>query len=148
MIKSLILGFYKKLLMRKFAKKGILIGEGTWVSYKAYIDSHSPAKVTIGENCFITRNVIILNHTDTRMGGPKNIWKEIGGERVFGDVVIGDNVFIGVGAVIMPGVKVGNNSIVGALSVVTKDVPDGKIVAGNPSRIIGDTMDHVKRNNK
>ncbi len=148
MLKVLILNLFRKINLRKYKKKGVIIGDNTWISHKAYIDSHSPARVSIGENCFVTRNVVILNHTDTKMGGPRNIWKDIGGNRVFGDVIIGDNVFIGVGAVIMPGVKVGNNVIIGALTVVTKDVPDGKIIAGNPGRIIGDTMEHVKRNNR
>lgn len=48
-----------------------------------------------------------------------------------------DNVFIGLGATIMPGVKIGPNAIVGAGSVVTKDVPEGTIVAGNPAKVIG-----------
>ena len=48
-----------------------------------------------------------------------------------------DNVFIGLGATIMPGVKIGPNAIVAAGSVVTKDVPEGSIVGGNPARIIG-----------
>ena len=48
-----------------------------------------------------------------------------------------DNVFIGLGAIIMPDVKIGPNAIVAAGSVVTKDVPEGGIVGGNPARVIG-----------
>ncbi|WP_276866657.1 DapH/DapD/GlmU-related protein [Bacteroides heparinolyticus] len=52
------------------------------------------------------------------------------------DVRIGDNCFIGNGAILLPGITIGNEVIVGAGSVVTKDVPSNTIVAGNPARVI------------
>lgn len=52
-------------------------------------------------------------------------------------VIIGDDVWIGTRAIIMPGVKISNGSIIGAAAVVTKDVPDFAIVGGVPARIIG-----------
>ncbi len=135
----------KEYLKRKYyALNGVSIGRNTFISPQAYIDSHKPGKIVIGNNCFITRNVIILNHTDTKRGGPMDIWKDIGGKREFGDVIIGNNVFIAVSSVIMPGVTIGDNAIVGALSLVTKDVPPGTIVAGSPAKIIGKTEEHVK----
>lgn len=51
-------------------------------------------------------------------------------------VVIGDNVWIGGGAIILPGVTIGNNAVIGAGSVVTKDIPDNVIAVGNPCRVI------------
>lgn len=51
-------------------------------------------------------------------------------------MIIGDNVWIGGGAVIMPGVTIGDNVVVGAGSVVTKDIPSGVIALGNPCRIL------------
>ena len=53
-----------------------------------------------------------------------------------GDVVIGNDVWLGACSVIMSGVTIGNGAVVGANSVVTKDVPDYCVVAGNPARII------------
>lgn len=123
--------------------KGIKIGHSTFISPKAYIDAHKGAKVIIGENCYITRNVIILNHTDTKRGGPLGIWESKGGKRLYGDVIIGNNVFIGVNSVVMPGVKIGDNVIVGALSLVNKDIPEGKIVTGIPAKIVGNTSEHI-----
>ena len=137
-----------KLRMHYLRMSGIEIGRDTFLSPKAYIDAHKPGKVKIGNNCYITRNVVILSHTDTRRGGPNNIWKGFGGERVHKEVIIGDNVFIGVNSVILPGVKIGDNVIVGSLSLVTKDIPAGKIAAGVPAKIIGDTMDHVTGKDK
>jgi acetyltransferase-like isoleucine patch superfamily enzyme len=52
------------------------------------------------------------------------------------DVIIGDNVWIGVNVVIMPGVQIGNNSIIGSSSVVTKNVPSDEIWGGVPARKI------------
>ena len=65
---------------------------------------------------------------------------------VFGKVIIGDWVYIGSGSLIMPGVTIGNNVLVAAGSVVTRSVPSGMIVAGNPARIIGSVDDYIKRN--
>ena len=52
------------------------------------------------------------------------------------DVHIGDNVWIGAGAVIVPGVQIGDNSVIGAGSVVTRDIPAGTVAAGNPCRVL------------
>ena len=51
------------------------------------------------------------------------------------EVIIGDDVWIGSDVTILPGVKIGNHSIIGACSVVTKDVPEYAIVAGNPAKV-------------
>ncbi|OVE76440.1 hypothetical protein BVX97_00970 [bacterium E08(2017)] len=134
------------LAWRRFVLKlrGAGIGHGTYISPTAYIDTHKPGKVIIGQNCYITRNVVILCHSDTARGGPAGIWEANGGKRVHADVEIGDNVFIGVNSVVMPGVKIGNNAIVGALSLVVEDVPEGKVVAGIPAKVKGITEDHVR----
>ena len=55
-----------------------------------------------------------------------------------GPIVIGDNVWIGMHAVILPGVRIGSNVIIGANSVVNNDVPDNVIAVGNPCRVIGE----------
>src|SRR5690606_40459831 len=63
----------------------------------------------------------------------------------FGKIIIRNNVYIGNNCMIMPGVTIGSDVIIGAASVVTKSVPDGKIVAGNPARVVGDTIDFVDK---
>ena len=94
------------------------------------------AKVRIGDNAQIAPNVSIYTaghpiHPDSRNSG-----YEYGIE-----VSIGDNVWIGGNAVIMPGVTIGNNAVIGAGSVVTRDIPDNVIAAGNPCRIIREITD-------
>ena len=89
------------------------------------------ALVKIGDNVFIGPNVSIytachpLDATDRNTGAE---WAE--------PVSIGDSVWIGGGATVLPGVSVGDRSVVGAGSVVTRDVPADVLVAGNPARII------------
>lgn len=63
----------------------------------------------------------------------------------FGKVIIKNNVYIGNNTMIMPGVTIGNDVIIGAGSIVTKSVPDGKIVAGNPARIVGETTSFLEK---
>lgn len=133
----------RSLRLKYYFLSGINIGEKTYISPKAYIDTHRPGSVTIGKNCYITRNVVILCHTDTRKGGPLGVWQKRGGKREYGDVLIGNNVFVGVNSVILPGIKIGNDVIIGALTLVDKDIPDGVVVAGVPARIIGKTIDHL-----
>lgn len=61
----------------------------------------------------------------------------------FAPISIGDNVFIGYNATVLPGVKIGNNSIIGAGAVVTKDVPENSIVAGVPAKVIKSTEEYL-----
>lgn len=135
---------FKYFLLKYYKYKGAEIGKDTYLGPNVFLDvNHKPGKIIIGENCFITRNCILLAHTDALMGGPNAIWLEKGGERICGDVVIGDNVFVGVNTVILPNVKIGKNAVIGASSLINKDVPEGAIVAGVPGKIIGSIYDKI-----
>ena len=98
------------------------------------------AKVTIGDNCQLAPNVAIYTaghpvHPDTRNSGYE-----------YGiSVTIGDNVWIGGNSVICPGVRIGSNTVIGAGSVVTKDIPDWVIAAGNPCRVIREITEEDRR---
>jgi len=104
-------------------------GKNLYINYNCTI--LDVAKVIIGDNCMMAPNVAIYTaghplHPDTR-----NTGYEYGIE-----VTIGDNVWIGGNTVICPGVHIGNNVVIGAGSVVTKDIPDWTLAAGNPCRVI------------
>lgn len=107
----------------------ILIGEDFFANFNLTILDE--ALVTIGAHCFIGPNVSIytachpLEPTERNTGVE---WAE--------PVTIGDSVWIGGGATILPGVTIGDNCIIGAGAVVTRDVESGTVVAGNPARVI------------
>ena len=100
----------------------------------------------IGAYCSITYNVQILlggeHRTDWVTTSPLRVLSRLPGAdqdghpRSKGDVVIGNDVWLGLGSIILSGVTVGDGAVVGAGSVVTKDVPSFAIVAGNPARVI------------
>jgi len=108
---------------------GVSIGKGGMISFGAHID-HARGKVSIGNKVVITSGCYILSHSivEWRLNPEKKI--------LFHETIIEDNVFIGVNSVILPGVKVGKNSVIGAGSVVTKDLPPNVVVAGNPAKVI------------
>ena len=95
--------------------------------------SHNGLGVVINSNAIIKKNVLILH--EVTLGGNFGKKKEIEGI-VTSAPVIGRNVVIGAGAKILGPVKIGDYSIIGAGSIVTKDIPQKVIVAGNPAVII------------
>ena len=88
------------------------------------------AVVTIGDNCQMAPNVAIYTAGHPVYPTTRNSAYEYGKA-----VTIGDNVWIGGNTVILPGVYIGNNAVIGAGSVVTKDIPDWCIAVGNPCRV-------------
>lgn len=89
------------------------------------------AKVKIGDNCLLAPNVAIYTAGHPIYPDVRNTQYEYGIE-----ITIGDNVWIGGNTVVCPGVHIGNNVVIGAGSVVTKDIPDWVVAAGNPCKII------------
>ena len=87
--------------------------------------------VTIGDNVMLAPNVQIYTATH-----PVDAAERISGTEFGFPIEIGDNVWIGGGSIICPGVKVGNNTTIGTGSVVTKDIPANVVAAGNPCRVI------------
>ena len=108
---------------------GIFIGSGSGLGVNCSV--HGPLR--IGDNVMMGPDVTIL--TQTHNIDRINIPMGQQGMRV-SEVVIGNDVWIGMRAIIMPGVKVGNGAVIGAGAVVTKDVPDYAVVGGVPAKII------------
>ena len=114
--------------LSKYRLLGVKIGKNTMISLGANIDVHR-GKVSIGDNCLITSGVKILSHD----GASRMINIDDFGN---GEVIIGNNIFIGVNAVILKGVNIGDNSVIGAGAIVSKDVPPQSLVVGNPGKVI------------
>ncbi len=107
----------------KRRRRGSHIGENTrcW----GYTDIVFPGKVTIGRNCVLATRSAVLTHgvfATLERGKP---------------VMIGDNCYLGYGAIVVPGVIIGDNCVIGAGAVVTSDIPSNSIAVGNPARVIG-----------
>lgn len=96
-------------------------------------------EVTIGDNVMIGPNTLIttVGHPLSPVGRRKHLG-------IAKPVVIGNDVWIGGNVTILPGVRIGNNAVVGAGAVVTKDVPDNTVVAGVPARVIKEIEDDTE----
>ncbi len=111
-------------------KNGVKIGKNCSIATKYF--GSEPYLVEIGHHVQITHDVRFFTH-----GGGWVFREKYPDFDTFGKIKVGNNVYIGNCALIMPGVTIGNNVIVGAGAVVTKSVPDGVIIGGNPAKIIG-----------
>ncbi|MFE6533281.1 sugar O-acetyltransferase [Streptomyces rochei] len=105
----------------------ITIGARTFVNYN--LTALDVAAVTIGEDCQIGPNVQLLTPTHPVEPGPRRDKLEAARP-----ITVGDNVWLGGGAIVLPGVTIGDNSVIGAGAVVTKDVPANVVAVGNPAR--------------
>jgi len=104
-------------------------GENAYANFGCIILDVAP--VRIGKNVMLAPSVMIMTATHPLQAKARNSGKEYAKP-----IVIGDNVWIGAGAIINPGVTIGENSVIGSGAVVTKDVPPNVFAAGNPCKFI------------
>jgi acetyltransferase-like isoleucine patch superfamily enzyme len=103
---------------------GMKVGDNTAFALMVMVDVFFPEKIFIGSNSIIGYNTTILAH------------EYLVHEYRLGEVHIGSNVMIGANSIILPGVTIGDHAIIGAGTVVHKDVAAGSFVAGNPLQVI------------
>jgi acetyltransferase-like isoleucine patch superfamily enzyme len=112
----------------------LIIGNGTFIGHGSSI---SIAKsVSIGEHCLIAGGVRIYDLDGHPLDATTRRTGETSAEEAIRPVKIGNDVWIGSGAIILKGISIGDRSIVGAASIVTKDIPPDVVVAGNPATIV------------
>ena len=115
-------------------KKGVVVGEGSGFFGVPIIDLTRPYLIEIGKNCVFSADVTLLTH-----GYDFCVLREKYGEVFLGSsgkIVVEDNVFVGARTVIMKGTRIGKNSIIGAGSIVTHNIPANSVAAGNPCKVI------------
>ena len=135
---------YKRLfwsLERQAKDAGVKMGNDNFIASRFW--SSEPYLITVGSHCAITAGVKLFTH-----GGSRVLRNKYPKFDSFGKVTIGDYVYLGNNVLVMPGVKIGDNVLVAAGSVVTKSIPSGCVVAGNPARYVCSIEDYEKRNLK
>ena len=101
--------------------------------------------ISIGSHVRIAQNVRFITH-DGGLWVVRKLYPEYESADLFKPIVVGNNVHIGINAVIMPGVHIGNNCIIGVGAVVTKDIPDNSVAVGIPARVIETIDEYVIKN--
>ena len=122
----------RKLRVSRLRLKGYDIPYSAIIEGSVLLDKLYPRGIHVGENTLVAGGVTILSHDHCKRVGNNQPYLV--------DTFIGKNCFIAVGAIILPGVKIGDEVIVGAGAVVTKDVPSNCVVAGNPAKIIRENI--------
>jgi maltose O-acetyltransferase len=130
LIRKLAYGILGRLTIDDLVKRGMKVGSNCVFQDDLFIDDSHCWHITIGSNVGFAPGVKVLAHDGCMK-------KYLGYTRI-GKVVIDDNVFIGAGSIVMPNVRIGANSIIGAGSVVDRDIPPNVVATGNPIRIVKD----------
>jgi acetyltransferase-like isoleucine patch superfamily enzyme len=128
----------KKIMLRLM---GVKIGKHTVIYTSIFnFDTFFPNLIEIGSFSVISKKTMLISHDYS-----KNFPMEGLSSMTKGKVVIGDHTFIGMGCIILPGVTIGNNVIVGAGSVVTRSIPGDRVVGGNPATVICTLQEYMER---
>jgi len=105
---------------------GMDISPSSRISWGVILDKTNPKGIHIGEESYVASGSVILAHDFSR--------------DIHTDTYIGRRCFIGTNVVVLPGITIGDSVVIGAGSVVTKDVPTGCVAVGNPARIIRENI--------
>lgn len=119
------------------SRGGLVAGDNLSVETGCILDPSFPWLISIGDDCTLSTNVVVYAH-DAAL-------KRLSGYSRVAPVRIGNGVYIGSNCVVLPGTTIGDGAIVGAGSVVTRDVPAGTVVAGSPARTLGSVDDLLQR---
>ena len=130
--------FPAALRMPFFRMMGMKIGRGTKIAATVDVDQSAPELITIGENVWVTRGVMLLCHqrnlAEYEVGKPV-----MDCELLYKPIVIGDGAHIGIGAIIMLAVIIVRGAVIGAGGVVARGIPDFSVAVGYPGGVIRDT---------
>lgn len=131
------LDWKKQRYIDNLKRNGLSLGENIKIIDTFFFDPSHCFLISIGDNCTICPNVRLIAHD-------ASLKKKLGYTKI-GKIDIGENCFIGDSVIVLPNVKIGDNSIIGAGSVVTKDIPPNYVATGNPARIISKVDEYIKK---
>jgi acetyltransferase-like isoleucine patch superfamily enzyme len=140
--------FYLKLCLiispERFARElGLRFGNGCrFISINRETFGSEPYLIQLGDQVSISSGVRFVNH-DGGVWVLRHMYKNLEQIDLFKRIVIGNNVFIGLNVIILPGVHIGDNCIIGAGAIVTKSFENNSILAGIPARKISDVADYL-----
>jgi len=127
----------KQAFINRLEKNGLMLGENVEIIASFFFDPSHCFLISIGDNTTICPNVRLIAHDAST--------KKLLGYTKIGKIDIGENCFIGDSVTILPNVSIGANSIVGAGSVVTKDIPLSSVAAGNPAKVVCSTIEYKSK---
>jgi len=134
---SLLRSYRQKKYISDSVKNGLKIGRNIQILDSVFLDPSHCFLISIGDNCTICPNVRLIAHDAST--------KNFLGYTKIGRIEIKENCFIGDSAIVLPNVKIGPNSIIGAGSVVTKNIPPNMIAAGNPAKMITTVQEYIDK---
>ena len=121
-----ISGFQRAKLFRLIGYKNI--GSEVFIGTNVYLDEVNPLGIHIADKCTVTRGGVLLTH----------FYNSHSKQWYSGDLFLEENVFLGCNVIVCKGVKIGRNCVVGAGSIVNKDLPADCVYAGIPARKVGE----------
>lgn len=136
-IRNKILGNYKLAL-----KNGLVVGKGVSIMGGVNFGSE-PYLITLGDFVRLSFDVVLITHDGGTWAFRDN--SDFSKVIKYGRINIGSYTFIGARSIIMPGVTIGERCVIGAGSIVTKDIPDGSVACGSPAKVITTTDDYAKK---
>lgn len=132
----------------RIKRSGLIIGKGTRIMNRLSDYGSEPYLIRIGEHCSISSGVKFITHDGGTIIFRENPEYSKGRRPVdinkYGTIKLDDNVFLGMNSIIMPNVSIGSNSVVGAGSVIRRNVPPNVVVAGNPARVVCTLEEYIK----
>lgn len=137
---------YNKLFYSCLKGLGVNItGRPKFIEDNVYIDPTNYGLLTIEQGVTISRNVTLLVHdyAISKIFVQNN--ENVTGVGIFKPIVLKEGCFVGAGSIILPGVTVGKNSIIGAGSIVKRSIPDNVVAAGNPAKVIKSLQEYYEK---
>lgn len=134
------LGCDKGPTVQDMVNMGMKFGKNVIYDESCSFDSSHCWLISIGDNVTFGPKTYVLAHDAST--------KKYLGYTKIGKVTIDDGTFVGACSIVMPGVRIGKNCVIGAYSVVTSDVPDNSVYVGNPARFVCTTEEYIEKQKK